>query len=94
MTLRLEVIAGPEGLDPRHQAGLQGKVYTQALTGKIDGLRLGIVPEDFGWEGLFEADVDESVEQAAHAFKKLGARIKTVSSPWHRDGRHILFAIF
>jgi len=64
VALQLEVIAGPEGLDPRDQAGLQGKVYTQALTGKIDGLRFGIVPEGFGWEGLSEADVDESVEQA------------------------------
>ena len=90
----LEVIAGPDGLDPRQQAGLQGEAYTLGLSGKIDGLRLGIVPEGFRWEGLSGADVDESVEQSAHAFEKLGAQIRTVSIPWHRDGRHILFAIF
>ena len=94
VALLLEVIAGPDGLDPRQQAGLQGEAYTLGLSGKIDGLRLGIVPEGFAWEGVSETDVDESVEQSAHAFEKLGAQIKTVSIPWHRDGRHILFAIF
>ncbi len=92
--LLLEVIAGPDGLDPRQQAALQGKAYTQVLSGKIDGLRLGIVPEGFGWQDVSEAEVDESVEQSAHAFEKLGARVETVSIPWHRHGRHILFAIF
>ena len=92
--LLLEVIAGPDGLDPRQQAGLQGQAYTQGLSGKVDGLRLGIVQEGFGWEDASEADVDESVEQSAHAFEKLGAQVKTVSIPWHRDGRHVLFGIF
>ena len=50
VALLLEVIAGPDGLDPRQQAALQGKAYTQALSGKIDGLRLGIVPGGF-WLG-------------------------------------------
>ena len=54
----------------------------------------GLSPEGFGWEDVSEADVDESVEQSAHAFEKLGARVETVSIPWHRHGRHILFAIF
>ena len=91
--LLLEVIAGPDGLDPRQQAGLPGQAYTQALSGKVDGLRLGIVREGFGWEGDSEPDVDESVEQSAHAFEKLGAQVKNVSIPWHRDGVHILVAI-
>ena len=91
--LLLEVIAGPDGLDPRQQAGLPGQAYTQALSGKVDGLRLGIVREGFGWEGDSEPDVDESVEQSAHAFEKLGAQVKSVSIPWHRDGVHILVAI-
>ena len=91
--LLLEVIAGPDGLDPRQQAGLPGQAYTQALSGKVDGLRLGVVREGFGWEGDSEPDVDESVEQSAHAFEKLGAQVKNVSIPWHRDGVHILVAI-
>jgi len=67
--------------------------YTQALSGKVDGLRLGVVQEGFGWEDASEPDIDESVKQSAHAFEKLGAQVKSVSIPWHRDGQHILLAI-
>jgi amidase len=93
VALLLEAIAGPDGLDPRQQAGLQGTAYMRALSGEVRGLRLGIVQEGFGWEGLSEKDVDECVTEAAHAFARLGAEVKTVSIPWHRDGRHILNAI-
>jgi len=86
-------IAGPDGLDPRQHAGLQGVAYTHALSGGVRGLRLGIVQEGFGWEGLSEKDVDECVSEAAHAFARLGAEVKTVSIPWYRNGRHILNAI-
>ena len=48
--LLLEVLAGPDGLDPRQQAGLQGQAYTQALSGDISGLRIGVVEEGF-WLG-------------------------------------------
>lgn len=93
VALLLEVIAGPDGLDPRQHAGLQGVAYLRALSGEVRGLRFGIVQEGFGWEGLSEKDVDECVSEAAHAFARLGAEVKTVSIPWHRDGRHILNAI-
>jgi amidase len=93
VALLLEVIAGPDGFDPRQRAGLRGERYTQALTGEVRGLRLGIVQEGFGWPGLSEKDVDECVTQAAHAFAGSGAEVKTVSIPWHRDGKHIWNAI-
>ena len=93
VALLLEVIAGPDGLDPRQQAGLKGEAYTQALSGKVNGLRFGIVQEGFGWEGLSEADVDACVNEAARSFERLGAEVKTVSIPWHRDGQHLLNAI-
>ena len=86
--LLLEVLAGPDGLDPRQQAGLHGQAYTQALTGNIQRLRIGIVEEGFGWD-VSEKDVDESVREAAQAFEKLGASVKTISIPWHLDGLHI-----
>ena len=93
VALLLETIAGPDGLDPRQQAGLRGEAYTQALTGDVRGLRLGIVQEGFGWEGLSEKDVDESVTEAAHSFESIGAQVRAVSIPWHRDGIHIWNAI-
>ena len=86
--LLLEVLAGPDGLDPRQQAGLQGQAYTQTLSGDIGGLRIGVVEEGFGWD-VSEPDVDDSVREAAQAFEKLGATVTPVSLPWHRDGRHV-----
>ena len=46
--LLLEVVAGPDGLDPRQRAGLVPTRYTSALTGDVRGLRIGIVTEGFG----------------------------------------------
>jgi amidase len=93
VALMLEVIAGPDGLDPRQRAGLKPEVYTKALTGNVRGLRLGIVSEGFGWPRLSEKDVDECVMQAAQKFTQLGAEVKTISIPWHRDGVHLFTPI-
>ncbi len=93
LALFLEVLAGPDGLDPRQKAGLSGEAYSQALSGDVNGLRFGIVTEGFGWEGLSEPDVDTSVRESAQAFSRLGAEVANVSIPWHRDGQHIWNAI-
>ena len=93
LALLLEVLAGPDGLDPRQSAGLTGEAYSQALSGDVHGLRVGIVTEGFGWPELSEADVDASVRSAADALARLGAEVSPVSIPWHRDGRHIWNAI-
>jgi amidase len=37
--------------------------------------------------------VDEAVREAAQAFERLGARVSSVSIPWHRDGVHVWNAI-
>lgn len=88
VALLLEVIAGPDGLDPR-QTGLPAKPYSQLLNGDIRGMKIGIVREGFGWEGLSEPDVDEMVREAAASFAKCGAVVEEVSIPIHRDGLHI-----
>ena len=93
LALLLEVIAGPDGLDPRQQSGSEGQAYSEALTGDVRGLKLGIVSEGFGWDDLSESDVDEAVEAAARGFEKLGAEVTSVSIPWHRDGIHVWTAI-
>ena len=89
----LEVLAGPDGLDPRQREGLEGQAYTEALTGDVTGLRLGIVEEGFGWEGLSQQDVDDAVREAALSFEELGATVKSVAIPQHLDGVHIWNAI-
>lgn len=93
VALLLEVIAGPDGLDPRQSAGLKGEAYSRALTGEVRGLRLGIVAEGFGWKGLSEKDVDASVEESAHKFERYGAEVERISIPWHRDAVHLWSAI-
>lgn len=84
----LEVMAGPDGMDPRQQ-GVKADKYSKALSGDVSDMSIGIVTEGFGWEGLSEADVDSAVRQAAKHFEKLGASVAEVSVPMHRDGVHI-----
>jgi amidase len=87
--LLLEAIAGPDGLDPRQRVGPTPERYTQALTGEVRGLRIGIVEEGFNWGSLSEPDVDEAVHDAARAFERLGCSVTRLSIPWHRDGIHV-----
>jgi Asp-tRNA(Asn)/Glu-tRNA(Gln) amidotransferase A subunit family amidase len=93
VALLLSVLAGPDGLDPRQHAGLHPADYLGALTGDVAGLRLALVREGFGIAGLSEADVDEAVREAAHAFERLGAKVEEVSIPWHRDAMAVWNAI-
>ncbi len=85
----LEVLAGRDGLDPRQPTEVPTEAYTQALSAGLDGLRVGIVPEGFGWEGLSEPEVDDAVRDAAHRLEKVGAVVSEVSVPLHRQGIHI-----
>jgi amidase len=81
----LEVIAGPDGLDPR-QSGLTAESYTQALDQDAAGLRVGILREGFGIAGASEPDVDRAVRAAAETLAKGGADVEEVSVPMHTDG--------
>jgi amidase len=91
--LMLEVIAGPDGLDPRQRPDLRGEAYTRALTGDVKGLRMALVREGFGLPGVSEQDVDDCVRAAAYSMEKLGAQVSTISIPWHRNGLHLWSAI-
>src|SRR5437667_6678525 len=88
VALLLEVIAGEDGLDPR-QKGLKPEAYTRNLRSGVEGIRVGIVSEGFGWPELSEKDADELVEAAAHRFSEVGSHVSTLSIPMHRDGKHI-----
>src|SRR5437879_10145882 len=75
--LLLEVLAGPDGLDPR-QAGVKVDTYTKALTGGATALRIGVVKEGFGFP-TSERVVDTLVRKGAERFKQLGAQVDEVS---------------
>ena len=92
IAMLLEVIAGPDGLDPRQPPGLRTEAYTKRLTGDARGVRVGIVKEGFGWPNS-EPDVDAMVREAAERLRRAGATVGEVSIPLHRDGIHIWNAI-
>lgn len=90
--LMLEVMAGPDGLDPR-QRGAPAQPYTQALAGGAAGLRVGIVPEGFGTVGA-EKEVDERVREAGQRLAQAGASVRDASVPLHAAGAAIWTPIF
>jgi amidase len=89
--LLLEVLAGPDGLDPRQQ-GVPADDYTAALGQGAAGLKIAVVPEGFGHDNSEEA-VDAKVREAADAFRSLGASVDEVSIPLHRMGQAIWLPI-
>jgi amidase len=61
--LLLEVIAGPDGLDPR-QYNVRVDKYTAALGRGVAGMRIGVLTEGFRHDSC-EPDVVQKVRQAA-----------------------------
>ena len=89
--LLLEVIAGPDGYDPR-QFAPQVQPYSQLLEGGVRGLKIALVKEGFGHPES-EADVDAKVHRAAEVLSELGATVNEVSIPWHLLGLSVFFPI-
>lgn len=82
--LLLEVIAGDDGYDPRIKAP-KVEQYTKALGKGVKGLKIAVVEEGFQQPGA-EADVNESVREAAKRLRGLGATVDNVSIPIHLSG--------
>jgi len=90
--LMLEVLAGPDGLDPRQHAGQTAKPYTELMKQGVKGLKIGIVTEGFGWPQSSEA-VNDKVRKAAQRFTGLGASVSEISVPMHSVGPAIWLPI-
>ncbi|MDQ2802282.1 MAG: amidase, partial [Pseudomonadota bacterium] len=89
--LLLEVLAGPDGLDPRQYNG-QPKPYREALGRGAKGLRIAVVDEGFGHPNSVAAS-DALVRAAGDRFKGLGSTVEKVSIPMHRLGLAIWLPI-
>jgi amidase len=91
VALLLEVIA-----DPIPQASGQREArpaaYTQGLDKGVNGLRIGVVKEGFGWESS-ERDVDAAVTNAIQALGGMGARVEEISIPLHRRAAGFLTGV-
>lgn len=82
--LLLEVIAGPDGYDPR-QYNVRTAPYTSLMTGGAAGLKIGVLTEGF-LQGNAEADVNAKVRAAAAHLASLGCTVGEVSIPMHLLG--------
>ena len=80
----LEVLAGPDGLDPR-QYDVVTDNYSAAVRRGASGLKIGLVKEGFG-RPESETDVDAKNRAAAEMFKQMGATVDEISIPWHEKG--------
>jgi amidase len=82
--LMLEVIAGPDGYDPRQYAPKM-HAYTRGLDAGVAGMKIALVKEGFG-RPESEAAVDAKVRQGAQRLAKMGATVTEVSIPMHLLG--------
>lgn len=89
--LLLEVLAGPDGLDPRQYGG-QSKPYREALGRGVTGLRIAVVDEGFGHANSHEGS-DAIVREAAERFAGMGAIVERASIPMHTLGMAIWLPI-
>jgi aspartyl-tRNA(Asn)/glutamyl-tRNA(Gln) amidotransferase subunit A len=78
MALMLGVLAGH---DPQDSTSMPGPVpdYTAALTGDINGLRVG-VPKEYFVEGI-QPEVERAIHAAINQLAALGADIREISLP-------------
>ena len=82
--LLLEVLAGPDGYDPR-QYDVKVHPYSRLLDAGVQGLRIGVVTEGFQ-QANAEADVNAKVREAAARLAALGAEVTEISIPLHLAG--------
>ena len=75
--LLLEVLAGPDGYDPR-QYHVKTQPYSQMLEGGVAGMRIGVVTEGFQQPNA-EAAVNDSVRAAAARLAAKGIRVNALS---------------
>ncbi len=87
----LEVLAGPDGIDPRQVAGLTSQPFVRLLDQGARGLRVAVLDEGFGLNGA-EADVEEVVRAAFPRLEKVGMRLGRVSIPEHKTHTVNVFA--
>jgi amidase len=67
--------------------------YSEGLDDDLAGLRVGLLAEGFGWEGLSEPEVDEAVREAGRRLEKGGAAVREVSVPMHRAAMVVWLSI-
>lgn len=88
----LEVMAGPDGLDPRQPAGLEADSYTDALVDDVEGMTVAVLEEGFEREES-DSEVNATVRNAIETLESLGAETIEVSVPRHLDSLALWISI-
>ncbi len=87
----LDVIAGPDPLDPRETV-TPAASYTDSLNGSLNEITLGVLSE--GTEAEYVTDpVATAVSDALDRLETAGATVESVSVPEHADGLAIYHAL-
>ncbi|PJK22824.1 amidase [Mycolicibacterium goodii] len=86
--LVLDVIAGPDGLDPRQRSHGDRPSFTDELSRAATGLRVGVLTEGFAHPESAPG-VDAAVRDAVDTLRAEGLLCEEVSVPWHRHGKKI-----
>lgn len=86
--LVLNVIAGPDGYDPRQPRDLVPDDYVAAIARGAEGLRIGVVGEGFA-QANSEQDVSDAVRAAVDTLVGAGLTAEDVSIPWHLHGAKV-----
>ena len=86
--LVLNVIAGPDGYDPRQPRDLVPDDYVAAIARGAEGLRIGVVSEGFA-QANSEQGVGDAVRAAVDMLVGAGLTAEDVSIPWHLHGAKV-----
>jgi len=84
VALLLEVMAGHDSRDST-SVDVPVPAYSQTVAQPLDGLRLGVIAEQFG-PGL-DREVEAAVREAIRTYESLGATVKEISLP------HVKYAV-
>lgn len=90
----LDVVAGPDGRDPRQLHYRSPRtLFRHAVELDDRRLTVGVVEEGFGWPGLSHPRSDDVVRKAIASLARLGHRVERTSVPMHRHGADVFTPI-
>jgi amidase len=84
----LEVIAGPDGLDPRQNPSINPESYTEGVGESVDEISIGVIEEGFG-QAESDPRVDDAVAEALNSFRPEVSEVQWTSVPIHTRGEAI-----
>lgn len=88
----LEVMAGPDGLDPRQPRNLEADTYTDYLVDDPSDLTIAVLEEGFNREES-DPEVNDTVREALDELEDMGAETFEASVPRYLDSLALWVAI-